>query len=64
MSISSGTLLTSTTTALAEQVKYNDQRYIKKGESSGGISITVGTSAPADKSIWLDTSNYQQGGGE
>ena len=64
MSISSDTLLNSTTTALAEQVKYNDQRYIKKGESTAGITITVGTSAPDDNSVWLDTSNYQQGGGE
>ena len=36
----------------------------KKGESTAGITITVGTSVPDDNSVWLDTSNYQQGGGE
>lgn len=62
MSISSQTLLSSTTTALAKQTEYNDLRYKKKNESSG-ITITVGTSQPTDNSVWLDTSNYSQGGG-
>ena len=62
MSISSTTALNITTTSLAKQTEYNDLRYKKKNESSG-ITITVGTSQPNDKSVWLDTSNYSQGGG-
>ena len=62
MSISSTTALNITTTSLARQTQYNDLRYKKKNESSG-ITITVGTSQPTDNSVWLDTSNYSQGGG-
>ena len=51
MSISSTTALNITTTSLAKQTEYNDLRYKKKNESSG-ITITVGTSQPTDKSVW------------
>ena len=47
---------------IKELKKYNDKRYQNSASVTGGnFSFTIGTSAPADHSLWLDTSNYLGG---